>query len=687
MEQQESFDQEIPPEVTERVEYLRQELARHNYLYYVLDAPAISDAEYDKLMRELQGIEERYPSLITPDSPTQRVGATPQTAFSTHTHRQPMLSLSNAFSEEELRAWDERSRRMLGLAADEPLEYVAELKIDGLAISLTYENGVFMVGATRGDGYTGENVTSNLRTIGSVPLNINPAPGEEVVHPIPRFAEIRGEVFLFHEEFNRINEERSERGEPTFANPRNAAAGSVRQLDPKVTVKRKLDVFCYAVGYVENGGWATHWELLNTLRSWKFKVNPNIRLCKGIDEAIAFCREWQENREKLGYDIDGAVIKVNSMEYEERLGYIARSPRWAVAFKFPAQQATTVVLDIPVFVGRTGALTPVAMMQPVEVGGVVVSRATLHNEDEVRRKDVRIGDTVVIQRAGDVIPEVVEVVTEKRTGNEREFVMPDKCPVCGADVERLEGEAVTRCIGIACPAQVSRTIEHFASREAMDIDGMGPSLIVRLLAAKLIKDPGDIYFITKQDLMTLERMGEKSASNIIASIERSKKTTLARLIYGLGIRHVGERTAQILAQHFGSLEAIESATVEQLSEVSDVGPVVAESISMFFAQEETERVLKKLREAGIETEKVEVPTESATFTGKTFVFTGGLETMTRDEAEELVGKLGGKASSSVSKNSDFVVAGEKAGSKLDKARALGVTVLSEAEFAEMVKQG
>lgn len=671
---------EPPQDIKTRAEELRREINEHNYHYYVLDDPIISDTQYDKLMRELQSIEERYPSLITPDSPTQRVGAIPLGAFSTYEHRQPMLSLANATSEEDLNAFDERIKRLLGLPSDADLEYVAELKIDGLAISLTYENGVLTVGATRGNGNTGENVTTNLRTVGSVPLNIN-------IHskiPVPRFVEVRGEVFLFHEEFQRINDERTERAEPTFANPRNAAAGSVRQLDPKVTARRKLDVFCYGLGYIENGGIETHWELLSALKAWRFKVNPNIRLCRNISAAWSFCQEWGEKRDTLPYDIDGVVIKVNSIAQQEELGYVSRSPRWAIAFKYPARQATTVIQDIRVQVGRTGALTPVAIMEPVQIGGVTVSRATLHNEDEVRRKDVRIGDTVVVQRAGDVIPEVVEVVKEKRTGNEREFVMPNKCPVCGSMVVKPEGEAVTRCIDITCPAQLLRNIAHFASREAMNIDGMGPSLIERLVDAKLISDPGDIYSLKQSDIEGLERMGEKSAANIIAAIDRSKNTTLARLVYAIGIRHVGERTAQMLAQHFGTLEQVAGASEEELAEVPDVGSVVGKSIAVFFAQEDTRRVIGKLLNAGVRYEPAALCAETSELGGKTFVFTGGLETMTRDEAEELVSQMGGKPSSSVSRNTDFVVAGEKAGSKLDKARELGVAVISEKDFLQMV---
>jgi len=677
------FDSEPSPEIKARAEKLREEINRHNYLYYVLDQPEISDAEYDRLMRELQEIEERYPSLVTPDSPTRRVGAPPQEAFGTHAHRLPMLSLANAFGEEELRAFDMRIRRMLGLE-DGEVEYVSELKIDGLAVSLTYVDGVFTVGATRGDGYRGEDITENLRTIRSIPLKID-ASNSSV--GVPRFAEIRGEVFLLHEEFRRINDERTERGEPTFANPRNAAAGSVRQLDPRITASRKLDIFCYGIGEVVGVTWKTHWEVLSTLKEWRFKVNPNIRLCRNIDEVVEFCREWDDGRDTLGYDIDGVVVKVNSLALQDKLGYVARSPRWAVAFKYKPRQAKTVVKDIVVQVGRTGALTPVAIMEPVQIGGVTVSRATLHNEDEIRRKDVRIGDTVVIQRAGEVIPEVVEVVKERRTGAEKVFVMPSKCPVCGGDVEKPEGEAVARCINIACPAQVKERIVHFAKREAMNIEGLGPSLVDRLVEAGIVSDPGDLYSVTKEQLQELERMAEKSASNIIEAIDRSKNCTLARLVYALGTRHVGERTAQALADHFGSLERLEDASEEELAEVPDVGAVVAGSIYRFFRQEDNRRVIEKLRAAGIKCEHQTQEKEESELTGRTFVFTGALETMTRDEAEEIVAKHGGRASSSVSRNTDFVVVGANPGSKLDKANELGVKVISEQEFRRMAGLG
>ncbi|MDO8682761.1 MAG: NAD-dependent DNA ligase LigA [Armatimonadota bacterium] len=684
------FNQAEPPDdARRRAEWLRQEINKHNYYYYVLDSPIISDAEYDRLLRELMDLEQKYPRLVTPDSPTQRVGAEPQAQFRTHDHTEPMLSLANAFSEEELRAFISRACRMLKIPETEQLEYVCEPKIDGLAVSLTYVDGIFTVGATRGDGYKGEDITANLRTVKSIPLNLNRtwelAEKSERKFPIPTFIEVRGEVFLEHEEFRRINEDRSEKGEPTFANPRNAAAGSVRQLDPSVTSRRNLDMFAYAVGYVEGVTLDSQYELLEALRFWRFKTNPEIRLCSGVDSVWEFCREFDARRQALTYDVDGVVVKINSRRYQEALGSVSRSPRWAIAYKYAPTQAITIIRDIVVQVGRTGALTPVAIMEPVEVGGVIVSRATLHNEDEIKRKDVRIGDTVVIQRAGEVIPEVVEVVKDKRDGDEVEFQMPSNCPVCGADTERAPGEAVTRCIGIACPAQLAQRIYHFASRGAMDIEHVGPALVEQLLNAGLVHDPADLYYLTLDQLMSLDRMGEKSASNALAAIEQSKEAPLPRLIYALGIRHVGERTAQVLAEHFGTLDKLRNATEEELSAVMDVGPVVAASIARFFVQEETKMVMEKLRKAGVKPKEVTRPAkEEAVLGGKKLVFTGELQTLTRDEAEALVHELGGTASSSVSKNTDFVVAGERAGSKLAKANELGVKVITEEEFLRMV---
>lgn len=679
------FD-DIPADVNAEIEDLRRKINRANFLYYIKDQPELSDAEYDQLLRRLIELEAKYPLAITSDSPTQRVGITPQTEFATFEHRIPMLSLANAFGEDELRAFDDRCHRLLHMEPSELLEYDCEPKFDGLAVSLTYINGVLNAGATRGDGYKGENITENLRTVRSIPLDLNDVIRDAPeVKSIPPLIEIRGEIILTHEEFRRINEERETTGEPTFANPRNAAAGSVRQLDSRITAKRRLSMFAYAVGYYEGFAFSTQYEVLCTLGDWGFKVNPDVRVFKGIDDVAAYIREWGEKKETLNYDVDGMVVKVNSFALQTRLGYVSRSPRWAIAYKYPAHQVQTRVNNIGVHVGRTGALTPVAFLEPVNVGGVTVSRATLHNQDEIRRKDIRIGDTVVVQRAGEVIPEVVEVVKEKRTGGEVEFVMPPICPECGAAVVREPGEAVFRCTDIACPAQVLETIIHFTSRSAMDIDGVGPALIAQLLENKFIRDPADLYSLTVQDILPLERMALKSAENAINAIEASKNATLDRLIYALGIRHVGERTAAVIAQRFGSLDSLKTASAEEVAEVPDVGPVVAASVVNFFAQPQNEEVLRKLREAGIDP-RVESRRESVAFAGKTIVFTGALQRMTRDEAQGLVFKLGGNPSSSVSGNTDLVVAGEKAGSKLDKARSLGVSIITEDDFIEMVKQ-
>ena len=666
-------------------EELRQQINFHNYRYYVLDSPTVSDAEYDRLMRELTALEEEHPELVTPDSPTQRVGAAPATAFESYTHRTPMLSLSNAFSYEELLAFDQRIKRLLpGVSY---FEYVAELKIDGLAVSLTYEHGKLVHGATRGDGTTGEDITTNLRTIKSIPLVLIEEPITEdmlIYHTVPDVLEVRGEVFMRHEDFNRLNKEREAAGEPTFANPRNAAAGSLRQLDPSVTAQRNLDMFAYGIGYNSGHPFMCQAGLLYYLAEWGFRTNPNTRRFSSIEGIWQYISECGEKRDTLGYDIDGVVIKVDVIELQERLGSVARSPRWAIAYKFPAMQETTIVLGITVQVGRTGALTPVAEMEPVEVGGVTVSRATLHNEDEIRRKDIRIGDTVVIQRAGDVIPEVVQVIVDKRTGNEIPFVMPTECPVCGGEVEKPEREAVARCINLACPAQLKERITHFASRNALNIEGVGPAQIDQFTEKGLIHDPADLYTLKLENLLPLDRMGERLATKILASIERSKDTTLPKLIFGLGIRHVGEHVSQVLADHFGSIEAIERASEEELSAVPEIGPVIAKSLVKFFSEPENRAVIEKLQAAGVRPKSQKAAGTS--LAGKTFVFTGTLQQSTREEAEEKVRSLGGRAASSVSKNTDFVVAGEKAGSKLDKARDLGVTVLTEQEFLDMIRQ-
>ncbi len=664
--------------VIARAQELREQIRRHDYYYYVLNAPRISDAEYDRLLRELEELEQQHPGLVTPDSPTQRVGGLPQPEFLTVEHRVPMLSLSNAFSIGEISAFDQRVHRFLGMKADEVLDYVCELKIDGLAMSLTYRDGSLLIGATRGDGQKGEDVTLNVRTIRSIPLHL-------LDSDIPSLVEVRGEVYMSHIAFEQLNRQREEMGEASFANPRNAAAGSVRQLDPRITAGRSLDFFSYALGTVEGGySPASQWESLNKLREWGFPVNPNITLCHGIKEAIAFCESWQERRSGLGYDIDGVVIKVDDLQLQEHLGYVSRSPRWALAYKFPAIEETTEVADILVQVGRTGALTPVAYLKPVQIGGVTVSRATLHNEDEIRRKDIRIGDRVVVRRAGDVIPEVVSAIKEARNGDERPFVMPDKCPVCNADVFRAEGEAVSRCTGIACPAQLKERIAHFASKDAMDIEGMGSAIVEQLVDNGLVKDPADIYHLTQNDLLTLERMGKKSASNLLAAIEKSRHTALDRLIYALGIRMVGRRNAEILAEYFGDLEKLRQASVEELEQVPDIGPRRAESVHLFFRQSETDTVLDKLKEYGVSWEAPAAPAEEGRLEGKSFVFTGTIS-ISRSQAELMVKAAGGKVSSSVSRNTDYVVAGEDPGSKYEKALQLGVTVLTEDEFRRLLE--
>jgi DNA ligase (NAD+) len=666
---------------------LRAEINYHNHRYHVLDAPEITDAEYDRLMRELIELETAYPELVTADSPTQRVGAAPLDAFATHEHRVPMLSLDNCFSTQALREFDARIRRFLKLGPDVTIEYVSELKIDGLAISLTYEQGRFTVGATRGDGSRGENVTQNLRTIRSLPLQLaggGGASGNET----PSFMEVRGEVYLTHTEFQRVNKDREERGEPAFANPRNAAAGSLRQLDPSITARRRLQLFTYGVGACEGCQLGSQWQLLELLDAWGFRTNPNRKLCVGIEEVIQVCEDWASRKAELPYDIDGVVIKVNDFALQAQLGAVSRHPRWATAYKYQPTQATTRIERIVVQVGRTGALTPVAEMTPVEVAGVVVSRATLHNEDEIRRKDIRVGDRVVIQRAGEVIPEVVRVLTEERTGTETPFEMPRTCPVCGADVERPDGEAVTRCVGIACPAQVERRIRHFASRDAMDIDGLGPAQVEQLVGKGLVHDPADVYFLTKEQLLTLERMAEKSAGNLLAAIDRSRGRPLSRLVFGLGIRHVGETVARLLAEQFGSLEAIEAADESALAAVPGVGPEIAASVARFFDQEETKRALDKLRQAGVDPEPVapRMAAVGSPFLGKMVVFTGTLTGLTRSEAEERVRALGGKTSGSVGKSTSLLVAGEAAGSKRAKAEELGVPVISEAEFLALLPE-
>ncbi|MBN1761884.1 MAG: NAD-dependent DNA ligase LigA [Methanomicrobia archaeon] len=669
--------------VKKHVEDLRKELHYHNYRYYVLDEPEISDAEYDRLFQELEELERAHPELVTPDSPTQRIGAEPLEEFGTYEHSIPMLSLKSVTAEEDVRDFDDRVRRLLG--GEAVIEYVVEPKIDGLAMELVYENGVFTVGSTRGDGTMGENITQNLRTIKTIPLRI--FSDDDVGTPVS-LLEVRGEVYIPLRKFKALNAALGEKGEKMFANPRNAAAGSVRQLDPKVTASRPLDFFAYGVGRAEGREFSAQWEVLEYLQRIGFRVSPLIRRFEHIDEVLHYHDVVQEERDDLDYEIDGIVVKVNSIAQQETLGAVSRSPRWAIAFKFPAREEYTRVNDILVQVGRTGALTPVAVLEPVQIAGVTVSRATLHNEDELRRKDVRIGDTVVVERAGDVIPEVVSVIQSKRTGDEREFRMPDRCPVCGSDV--IKEGPIVRCIGVACSAQLKERIKHFASLRALNVEGLGEKVIEQLVDREMVSDAADLFFLTRRDLMKLERMGDKSARNILAALETSKHTTFARLLHALGIRHVGEHTASLLAAHFKDMDALRTAGYEDLVRIPEVGPEVANSILLFFEQESTKKLLEKLERAGVEYETKEVEgaeeEEGAEkiLEGKTFVFTGRIS-MPREEAKDIVERLGGTVSSSVSKKTDYVVAGEEPGSKFEKARKLGVIIIDEKAFRELVK--
>jgi len=660
--------------IKKKVEKLREEIGYHNTLYYILDQPEISDAQYDHLMRELEELEGEYPELRSPNSPTQRVGAPPLEAFEIVRHTFPMLSLANAFDESEARDFDKRVKKFLGSSAN--ITYVAEPKLDGLAVELVYERGQFVVGSTRGDGVNGENITQNLRTIKTIPLQLI---RKEI--PAPERFEVRGEVIIQLKKFKELNRKREEMGEPVFANPRNAAAGSVRQLDSKITAARPLEIYCYGVGEVRGRTFKTHSEILQTFPKWGLRTNPNIQRCQNIDEVLEYYHKMNEKRETLPYEIDGIVIKVDRLDLQTRLGEISRSPRWALAFKFQPKQETTKILDIIVQVGRTGALTPVAVMEPVRVGGVEVSRATLHNQDEIDKKDVRVGDTVVIQRAGDVIPEVVQVITSKRKGTEKKFRMPSKCPVCGAEV--IKDEAIHRCNGLDCPAQLKGRIKHFASKRAMDIEGLGVKLIDQLVNKRLIKDVADIYYINKQELIELERMADKSAQNIIDAIEKSKTKPFSKFLYALGIRHVGETTAEDLACHFLRLDDFFHLSEEDLMEVEGIGPEVAASVIQFFRDKKNKESIELLKKAGVKVIEPKVK-EKGKLAGKTFLFTGTLKTFGRDEARNLVESLGGMTVSSVSKKVDFVVVGEDPGSKSDKAKELGIKILTEEEFKKMI---
>jgi DNA ligase (NAD+) len=752
--------------VKQRIEDLRKIINYHNYRYYVLDSPEISDAEYDELMKELRQLEAEHPELITPDSPTQRIGAPPVEAFGVVEHPQPLLSLANAFSYEDLAAWHKRVSNLLG---GRHFDLVCEPKIDGLAVALTYVDGLLVTGATRGDGYRGENITQNLRTIRSIPLSV---PKEAP----PRF-EVRGEVYLPKAGFKKLNEERAREGLPLFANPRNAAAGSVRQLDSSVTARRPLDIFVYGLGWAEGKAVPdTHWEIMQYLKSLGFKINPNIALCKSIDEAEKYHQSWVENREKVPYEADGIVVKVNSIALQQELGAVAHEPRWAIAYKFPAVQGVTKLIDIGINVGRTGSLNPYAVLEPVQVGGVVISSAALHNEEDIHRKDIRIGDWVVVQRAGEVIPEIVEPVVSRRTGKEKIFHMPSHCPVCGSDVIKPEGEAMHRCTNTACPSQALERIKHFVSRGAMDIEGVGEKLCTALFYAGLVKDAGDLYALTQQKLrdtkkkvegvisrvqnalaashnltktqltalkrltnealsdkreiedicakyqltpetasalrqridellpemlkdedlsqnltwdhvLTLEKLADKSISNVIQSIQASKDRPLSRVIFALGITHVGEQYAELLAEHFSSIDELGKASQEELSTIPSIGPKIAESIVAFFRQEGNRQIIEKLRNAGVklETEKVErAKAEQLPLAGLEFVLTGKLESFTRSEAEARIKALGGKAASDVTRKTSYVVVGADPGSKLAKAEKLGIKTLTEGEFLKLL---
>ncbi|TCN08115.1 DNA ligase (NAD+) [Bacillus sp. BK006] len=654
-----------------RVQELRDLLNQYGYEYYVLDQPSVPDAEYDKLMNELIEIEESFPELKTADSPTQRIGGQVLDAFEKVQHQTSMLSLGNAFNEEDLRDFDRRVRQAVG----DEFSYVCELKIDGLAVSLRYEDGYLVLGATRGDGTTGENITENLKTIRSIPLRIKE----------PLSMEVRGEAFMPRKSFEALNEAKMERDEVPFANPRNAAAGSLRQLDPKIAAKRNLDIFVYAMTDTGELEIDSHSESLNLLDELGFKTNKERQTCETIDDVIAYIESWQTQRPELSYDIDGIVVKVDSFDQQAELGTTAKSPRWAIAYKFPAEEVVTKLVNIELTVGRTGVITPTAILEPVQVAGTTVQRASLHNEDLIREKDIRIGDYVVVKKAGDIIPEVVNVIEEKRTGEEQEFTMPTHCPECESELVRLEGEVALRCINPSCPAQIREGLIHFVSRNAMNIDGLGEKVISQLFREQLIKDVADIYTLTKQQLIELERMGEKSADNLITAIEASKENSLERLLFGLGIRHVGAKAAKTLAQHFETIDKLTKATYDELVAINEIGAKMADAIVAYFTQEEVQELIHELKEYGVNLtykgpKLVSVENVDSVFAGKTVVLTGKLEQLSRNEAKAQIEALGGKVTGSVSKKTDLVVAGEEAGSKLIKANELEIEVWDEARL-------
>lgn len=664
-------------EARQRVAELREKLEEYGYQYYVLDNPTISDAEYDQLMRQLIQLEEQYPELVTPDSPSQKVGGEPLPYFTKVEHLSPMLSLGNAFNEEDLRQFAERVQKA---AEGQPVRYVCELKIDGLAVSLRYEDGRFVLGATRGDGQTGEDITSNLKTIRSIPLRLRE----------PISLEVRGEAYLPKKEFQRINAEREAKGESLFANPRNAAAGSLRQLDPKLAAKRALDIFLYGLEeealpqYIE-----THSEGLLYMQKLGLKVNPEWKVVESVEEMLEYIQYWQENRPHLGYEIDGIVIKVDNFSLRRKMGATVKSPRWAIAYKFPAEEAVTRLLDIELRVGRTGVITPTAILEPVQLAGTTVQRASLHNEDMIRTKGIKLGDYVVVHKAGDIIPEIKGVKIERRTGEEKDFSMPTHCPECGTELVRLEGEVALRCINPSCPAQTREGIIHFVSRGAMNIEGLGEKVVSQLFEHQLLRDVADLYYLKKEQLLELERMGKKSVENLLASIEKSKENSLERLLFGLGIRFVGSKGAKILAEHFQTIDWLMVATEEELIALEEIGPKMAQSIVAYFQQPEAQKLINRLREAGVNLtykgpKKQQLTAGDHPFTGKTIVLTGTLSSMSRKEAQDKLEALGAQVTGSVSKKTDFLIAGEKAGSKLTKAEKLGVPILTEDEFLDQI---
>lgn len=667
--------------MNKELEGLREKIRYHNYRYYVLDDPEISDAEYDRLFTHLLELERRFPQLITPDSPSQRVGAEAQENFTQVSHRRPMLSLENGFDEKEIRVFDARIERLLG--NDYVCDYVVEPKMDGLAVEMVYENGVLTVASTRGDGYVGENITTNIKTILTVPLTLTQPQGGR---SFPELLEVRGEVYIETEAFREMNRQRLRQDLSPFANPRNAAAGSLRQLDPRVTAKRPLNVFCYGAGEIRGHRFTTQMELMVTLQQWGFRVNrPYIKVFHDLEDVIEYCHFLEEGRSKFPYEIDGSVIKVNQLKLQKSLGEKSRSPRWAIAYKFKPVQETTRILKIDVQVGRTGALTPVAYLEPVEINGVMVSRATLHNQQEIDKKDIRELDTVIVQRAGDVIPEVVKGIRSKRTGKERPFMMPTRCPVCGTGVVKREGEVILRCPNFNCPAQVKGVLKHFVSKGAMNIDGLGDKIIAQLIEGGLVKEAADLYELKLEDLLGLDKIAEKSGENLLKAIEKSKRTRLPKFIYALGIRHVGEHVAELLAEYFGSLEGLEQADEKELISVNEIGPQIAESVVSYFADESNRRHIRRLMEAGVRPETTSSGLDTS-MRGKTFVVTGTLSSMTRSEVRELIKSKGGRLVSSVGKTTDYLVVGGSPGSKLQKALGLGIRIIQENELIGLLEK-